>query len=149
MIALVQRVRRASVEVDGAVVGAIDRGLLILLGVHRTDTDREMEWVAKKCAHLRIFPDEEGRMNRSVIDVGGQALVVSQFTLYGNVDRGNRPSYIDAALPDVAEPLYMRFAERLAGHLGRPVETGVFGAMMNVHLINEGPVTLWVEKRAG
>lgn len=148
MVALVQRVRQAAVEVDGEEVGAIGRGLLILLGIHHTDTEAELEWVARKCAHLRIFPDEAGRMNRSVRDVGGEALVVSQFTLYGNTDKGNRPSFVASAPPEMAEPLYRRFAERLGEHLGRPVPTGVFGAMMDVHLVNEGPVTLWVEKRA-
>ena len=146
MVALVQRVSEASVEVDGEVVGAIGRGLMILLGIHRTDTEQEMAWVAKKCANLRIFPDEEGRMNRSVLDVGGEALVVSQFTLYGNTVKGKRPSFIESALPAQAEPLYEQFAETLGGHLGKPVPTGIFGAMMNVHLINDGPVTLWVEK---
>ena len=148
MVALVQRVREARVEVDGAVVGAIGPGLLVLLGVHTTDTEKEAAWIAKKCANLRIFPDDEGRMNRSVMDMGGEALVVSQFTLYGNVAKGNRPSFVASALPEKAEPLYEHFAELLGGHLGKPVPTGVFGAMMQVHLINDGPVTLWVEKMA-
>ncbi len=148
MVALVQRVSEAFVEVDGAVVGRIGRGLMILLGVHRTDTEREAAWLAKKCANLRIFPDDEGRMNRSVREVGGEALVVSQFTLYGDARKGNRPSFVASALPEKAEPLYELFTRLLADHLGKPVPTGVFGAMMNVHLVNEGPVTLWVEKRA-
>ncbi|GIV59990.1 D-tyrosyl-tRNA(Tyr) deacylase [Rhodocaloribacter litoris] len=148
MVALVQRVREASVEVDEQIVARIGRGLLILLGVHTTDTEAEAAWLAKKCANLRIFPDEEGRMNRSVRDVGGEALVVSQFTLYGDARKGNRPSFVASALPEQAEPLYEHFAALLSGHLGRPVPTGVFGAMMNVYLVNEGPVTLWVEKRA-
>ncbi|GIV57844.1 MAG: D-tyrosyl-tRNA(Tyr) deacylase [Bacteroidetes bacterium] len=148
MVALVQRVREAHVEVDGEVVGRIGRGLLILLGVHTSDTEAEADWLAKKCAQLRIFPDEAGRMNRSVCDIGGEALVVSQFTLYGDARKGNRPSFVASAPPERAEPLYAYFTDRLAEHLGRPVPTGVFGAMMNVHLVNEGPVTLWVEKRA-
>jgi D-tyrosyl-tRNA(Tyr) deacylase len=147
MVALVQRVREASVVVDGRTVGAIGRGLLILLGVHHTDTAREGTWVARKCANLRIFPDEEGRMNRSVTDVEGEALVISQFTLYGNTAKGNRPSFVDSAPPEQAEPLYEHFVQALSEQLGRPVPKGVFGAMMDVHLVNEGPVTLWVEKR--
>ncbi|ARA93451.1 MAG: D-tyrosyl-tRNA(Tyr) deacylase [Bacteroidetes bacterium] len=146
MIALVQRVREASVTVDGACVGAIGPGLLILLGVRREDTEANLTRLARKCAHLRIFPDAEGKMNRSVLDVGGQALVVSQFTLCGDTSRGHRPSYANAAPPEQAEALYERFVEALAGHLGQPVATGVFGAMMQVHLINDGPVTLWLEQ---
>jgi D-tyrosyl-tRNA(Tyr) deacylase len=147
MIALIQRVREASVEVDGKVVGAIGPGLLVLLGVHREDTPQEGNWLARKCANLRIFPDDEGLMNRSVADVGGEALVVSQFTLYGNAERGNRPSFTESASPELAEPLYEQFAEALAQALGRPVQRGVFGAMMQVHLCNDGPVTIWLERR--
>jgi len=148
MIALVQRVSEASVAVDGQVVGAIGRGLLVLLAVHVTDTEKEAAWLARKCANLRIFPDEEGRMNRSLIDVDGAALVVSQFTLYGNTDRGNRPSFTESALPEQAAPLYERFTALLSEQLGKPVPTGVFGAMMDVRLVNDGPVTLWVERQA-
>ena len=149
MVALVQRVREASVEVDGKVTGAIGEGLMILLGVHKDDTERELEWLARKCARLRIFQDDAGLMNRSVLDVRGEALVVSQFTLYGNAAKGNRPSFIDAARPEQAETLYERFVEALSTHLGKPIATGVFGAMMQVHLVNDGPVTLWVERRPG
>jgi len=149
MVALVQRVREASVEVDGKVTGVIGEGLMILLGVHKDDTERELEWLARKCARLRIFQDDAGLMNRSVLDVGGEALVVSQFTLYGNAAKGNRPSFIDAARPEQAEALYERFVEALSTHLGKPIATGVFGAMMQVHLVNDGPVTLWVERRPG
>ena len=148
MVALVQRVSEASVDVGGETVGAVGRGALILLGVHGRDTEREMEWVARKCAHLRIFPDEEGRMNRSLVDVGGEALVVSQFTLYGDPSRGNRPSFSQSAPPEEAERLYEAFVRALGGYLAKPVQTGVFGAMMDVRLVNSGPVTLWVEKRA-
>lgn len=147
MVALIQRVREASVRVEGAVAGAIGEGLLILLGVHREDTEAELDWLVRKCAGLRIFADEEGRMNRSVRDVGGDVLVVSQFTLYGDAARGNRPSFTASAPPEQAEPLYELFVERLSRELGRPVPSGVFGAMMDVHLVNDGPVTLWVEKR--
>ena len=146
MVALVQRVREASVTVDDEVVGAIGPGLLILLGVHRDDTAAERDWLARKCAHLRIFADDEELMNRSLKDVGGEALVVSQFTLYGSTARGNRPSFTDSAPPDVAEPLYEQFVDALADHLDAPVATGIFGAMMDVHLVNDGPVTLWVER---
>ena len=146
MVVLVQRVAEASVEVDGEVTGAIGRGLLILLGVHRDDTGAEVEWLARKCANLRIFPDEAGLMNRSVVDVEGEALVVSQFTLYGNAAKGNRPSFIDSARPEKAEPLYDKFVEALSAHLGKPVATGIFGATMAVRLVNDGPVTLWVER---
>lgn len=146
MIALVQRVSEASVSVDGQASGAIGPGLLILLGIHNDDGEAEMQWVARKCANLRVFPDEEGRMNLSLLDVGGDALVVSQFTLYGDTRKGNRPSYTESAGPDMAEPLYERFIQELEGLLGRTVERGVFGAMMDVHLINDGPVTLWIER---
>lgn len=146
MVALIQRVREASVQVDGETVGAVGPGLLVLLGVHRDDTEDEVEWVARKCANLRIFPDGDGLMNRSVRDTGGEVLVVPQFTLYGNTDKGNRPSFSASAPPDVAEPLYERFVAVLSDHLEAPVETGVFGAMMDVHLTNDGPVTLWVER---
>ncbi|MEM6647033.1 MAG: D-aminoacyl-tRNA deacylase [Bacteroidota bacterium] len=149
MVALIQRVNEARVEIDGDTVGAIGPGLLILLGIHTTDTERERKWVARKCANLRIFPDEEGRMNRSIRDVGGSVLVVSQFTLYGNTAKGNRPSFIESARPELAEPMYEAFVDDLAGLLGQLVHTGRFGAMMDVHLVNDGPVTLWVERRAG
>lgn len=147
MIALVQRVSEASVHVEGTSVGAIGEGLLILLGVHRNDTQAEVDWVARKCANLRVFADEERLMNRSLIDVDGEALVVSQFTLYGDAERGNRPSFTESAPAGAAEPLYEQFVEALEGHLGRSVATGVFGAMMDVRLVNDGPVTLWVERK--
>ena len=149
MVVLIQRVAEASVEVDGEVTGAIGKGLLILLGVHRDDTGREVDWLARKCANLRIFPDDAGLMNRSVIDIGGEALVVSQFTLYGNAAKGNRPSFIDAARPEKAEAFYEQFVEALSAQMGKPAATGVFGAKMAVHLVNDGPVTLWVERKPG
>ena len=148
MVALVQRVNKASVEIDGSVVGAIEGGILILLGVRVNDTERELEWVANKCVNLRIFPDEAGKMNRSVLDIEGEVLVVSQFTLYGDTRKGNRPSFVLSAAPEKAEALYESFVERLERLLGRAVPTGVFGAMMKVNLENDGPVTLWVEKKA-
>ena len=146
MRALIQRVSRASVTVDGEVTGAIDAGLLILLGVHATDTSEQLEWMAKKCAALRIFEDDAGKMNRSVVDIGGGALVVSQFTLYGETTKGNRPSFINAAPPAIAEPMYETFARVLGERIGRPAATGRFGAMMQVELVNDGPVTLWLER---
>jgi len=148
MVALVQRVSEASVEIDGKTVGAIDDGLLILLGVHEDDTDAESAWCANKCAHLRVFPDADGKMDESLLDTGGDALVVPQFTLYGDVTRGNRPSFDEAAPPDHADRLYEHFVEQLEQHLECPVPTGEFGAMMDVNLTNDGPVTLWVERRA-
>lgn len=147
MIALVQRVKRASVTIDGETVGRIGPGLLVLLGVHRNDGILETEWVAKKCAALRIFQDEHGKMNRSIVDVNGEALVVSQFTLYGNVEKGNRPSFIESGPPDVAEPLYRAFVNTLGGLISRPVQTGEFGAMMDVELVNDGPVTISIERK--
>jgi D-aminoacyl-tRNA deacylase len=147
MVALVQRVTRARVSVDGQVSGEIDDGLLVLLGVHRTDTEAEAEWLAKKVANLRIFADEHGKMNRSLLDTGGGALVVSQFTLYGDARKGNRPSFVESAEPAEAERLYDDFVRRLEVHLGRAVQTGVFAAMMDVELVNNGPVTLWIERR--
>ena len=135
MVALIQRVKSASVTVDGEVTGSIAQGLLILLGVHVTDTLAEMAWVAKKCANLRIFSDEAGKMNRSVIDVGGQVLVVSQFTLYGDTAKGNRPSFIASARPEKAIPLYEAFIDEMAGYINQPVASGVFGAMMDVQLV--------------
>ncbi|MFO8099689.1 MAG: D-aminoacyl-tRNA deacylase [Salinibacter sp.] len=148
MVALVQRVSEAAVDVDDTTVGAINDGLLILLGVHEADTEAESEWCAAKCAHLRVFPDADGKMDDSLLDTGGDALVVPQFTLYGDVTRGNRPSFDEAAPPGRAERLYDHFVDALEGHLRRDVPTGEFGAMMDVRLTNDGPVTLWVERRA-
>ena len=146
MIALVQRVSSAAVHVDGALVGEVGRGLLVLLGVLEGDTRAEGDWLADKLARLRVFPDDDGKMNRSVLEVGGGALVVSQFTLAGDVRKGTRPSYARAARPEAAEPLYQAFAAALSGHLGGRVQTGRFGASMQVSLVNDGPVTLWVER---
>ena len=147
MMALVQRVKTAHVEVDNEVVGAINQGLLVLLGIHKQDTSEELKWVARKVANLRVFMDQEGKMNRSLIDIDGEALIVSQFTLYGNTRKGNRPSFVESAHPPIAEPLYEQFIEEMNQWLNKPVATGVFGAMMDVHLINDGPVTLVVEKK--
>jgi len=141
MRALLQRVSQARVEVDGRTVGAIGRGLLVLLGVARGDTPADADYLAEKVLGLRIFPDENGKMNRSVMEAGGNLLVVSQFTLYGETRKGRRPSFDQAAPQEQARALYEYFVERLRSH-GIRVETGVFQAMMQVHLINEGPVTI-------
>ena len=141
MRAVVQRVSRAAVGVSGEVVGAIDTGLLVLLGVAPGDSAEQVRWLADKIINLRIFNDGEGKMNRSLLDVGGGCLVVSQFTLYGDARKGRRPSFLDAAAPAVAVPLYESFADALRSQ-GVPVATGRFGADMQVELVNDGPVTL-------
>ncbi len=144
MRALLQRVSRASVTVDGQIVGQIGHGLLILLGVGQGDGEAEIQQISDKIVHLRIFVDDEGKMNRSLLDSGGQALVVSQFTLYADIHKGRRPSFIGAAVPTLAEPLVERFKEAIATH-GISVEGGVFGAYMQVELLNNGPVTIWID----
>jgi len=151
MIALIQRVRKAEVTVTDPlqrITGSINQGLLILLGVHETDTEAEADWLSKKCVGLRIFPDGNDKMNLSLPDSGGDVLVVSQFTLYGNADKGNRPSFIESARPEKAEPLYELFCASVSDLLGKPVQRGEFGAMMDVELTNWGPVTLHIERRA-
>jgi D-aminoacyl-tRNA deacylase len=145
--ALLQRVSEASVEVDGRVVGAIGKGLLALLGVEAGDGAAEADRLARKVAALRIFEDGAGKMNRSVLEVGGSLLVVSQFTLLADLGKGNRPSFIAAALPAVAEPLYEHFCAHLRAQ-GLPVATGRFGARMAVRLVNDGPVTIWLDGAA-
>ena len=146
MRAVVQRVTRASVMIDGQIVGEIGNGLVVLLGVARDDTKDDADYLAPKIVALRIFDDAEGRMNVSVKDVGGGLLVVSQFTLYGDVRRGLRPSWSDAAPPEIAEPLYEYFVESSRRLLGR-VETGSFRKMMQVELVNDGPVTILLDSR--
>ena len=146
MIALVQRVREASVTVDNTIIGAIDRGLLVFLGIHSNDTTAEADWLARKCARLRIFADDAGHMNLSVRDVNGQVLLISQFTLYGNTKKGHRPSFVEAARPEIAEPLYEYFKDRLSDELGYPAACGSFGASMQVSLVNDGPVTISIER---
>lgn len=144
MRAVVQRVSRASVEVDSTIVGDIGAGVLVLLGVASSDTPNDAEYLAEKVANLRIFPDSEGKMNRSVAEAGGSALVVSQFTLYGDARKGRRPSYSDAAPPEKANELYQYFVERLKA-TGLRVATGTFQAMMQVSLVNDGPVTILLD----
>ena len=143
MRALIQRVDNARVLSDGEILGKIGRGLLILLGVSSDDTEKEVDWVANKSVHLRIFEDEYGKMNLDVKTVGGEIMVVSQFTLYGNCRKGNRPSFTQAALPEKAKKLYRRFIERIKKE-NIPVAEGLFGAHMSVSLTNNGPVTLLV-----
>lgn len=145
MRALVQRVRKAAVSVDDRIVGAIGPGLMILVGVKEGDTEEEAQWLAPKVANLRIFADEEGKLNRSVLDVGGEALVVSQFTLYADCRKGRRPSFVAAARPEVADPLVDKFVELMRAE-GLRVETGIFQAEMVVEIHNDGPVTIIVEK---
>ncbi len=145
MRAVVQRVSRASVSVDGSVVGAIGRGVVVLVGVTHDDTGDQAEWLARKTAGLRIFEDAEGKINAGLLEVDGQALVVSQFTLYADARKGRRPGFTDAAPPKVAGPLVDRFAEVLRDH-GIHVETGVFGAHMLVEIHNDGPVTILLER---
>jgi D-tyrosyl-tRNA(Tyr) deacylase len=142
---VVQRVRRGRVAVGGRTLAEIGRGQVILVGVGQGDTQAEADWLAEKCAGLRIFEDDEGKTNLSIQDVGGAAIVVSQFTLYADSRKGRRPSFIDAALPEVAQPLVQRFAEQLAAH-GVPTQTGEFGAHMLVEIENDGPVTILLER---
>ena len=145
MRVVVQRVSSAHVTIDGTMVGKIGRGFLLLVGITHTDSLKEVEYVAKKVAQLRVFEDEAGKMNLSLKDVGGAVLSVSQFTLYGDCSHGNRPSFIQAARPEQAEPMYEYFNQLLREQYGLHVETGRFGADMKVELLNDGPVTILVE----
>ncbi len=147
MRVLLQRVCEASVSLGSQRHTAIGPGLLILHGVAAEDTPEDLAWLAGKVARLRLFEDEAGVMNRSLVETGGEALVVSQFTLLASTKKGNRPSWLGAARPEVAEPLYEAFARELAAQRGRPVATGVFGADMQVALVNDGPVTIWIDSR--
>ena len=147
MRVVLQRVSSASVTVADRSVGRIGPGLLILQGIEAADTAADGEWLAQKIAKLRIFPDDAGQMNRSIVDAGGEVLLVSQFTLHASLAKGTRPSFNAAARPEQARPLYDRFAAQLAAALGRPVQTGEFGALMQVALVNDGPVTLLLDSR--
>lgn len=147
MRVLLQRVSRASVTVDGATVARIGPGMLLLVGVRDGDDEQVAEALARKLAVLRVFPDDEGRMNRSVLDTGGEALVVSQFTLYADTRKGRRPSYVHAARPETAEPLIEYFSAQLR-EAGVPTQSGQFGANMQVDLVNDGPVTIWFDSDA-
>ena len=144
---VIQRVKSASVSIDGKAVSEIGKGLLVLVGVETGDTENDMKWLVGKTAGLRIFNDENGVMNRSVLDVAGDVLAVSQFTLTASTKKGNRPSYIRAAGHELAVPLYEAYCDGLAANLGRPVGRGVFGADMQVSLVNDGPVTIIIDSR--
>lgn len=144
---LLQRVSEAAVRVEGEIVGQIGPGLL-LVGIEADDTPSDIDWLCRKIVALRIFNDEAGQMNRSVQDIGGQILAISQFTLHASCKKGTRPSYSRAARPDFAQPMYQTFLEALSAALGKPVQQGIFGADMKVSLINDGPVTIWLDSKA-
>lgn len=149
MKCVVQRVSRASVTIDGVVVGSIANGLVVLVGITHSDSEAQAQWMADKLLSLRVFADDEGKMNRSVVDVSGGVLLVSQFTLYGDLKKGTRPSFIEAARPELAQPLFDRLVDLVRqGASGTPVSvgTGIFGAMMDVELVNDGPVTILLER---
>ncbi len=142
---VLQRVKKASVSIEGRISGSINKGILILLGIHKDDTIDQADFLAAKCVDLRIFPDSEGKMNLSLKEINGEALIVSQFTLYGDCRKGRRPSYTNAAFPEKGNELYEYFVKKMREHV-KEVQTGVFGAMMDVELINDGPVTIILEK---
>ncbi|NBB22337.1 D-tyrosyl-tRNA(Tyr) deacylase [Runella sp. CRIBMP] len=147
MIAVIQRVSEASVNIEGRINGQIQQGFLVLLGITHTDTDEDTEWLAKKIVGMRIFSDTEGKMNLDLKSIDGNILLISQFTLHASTKKGNRPSFIEAARPEVAIPLYNRMIQRLAEELGRPIQTGEFGADMKVSLLNDGPVTIVIDSK--
>ena len=147
MRAVIQRVSKASVAIDGKINSQIDKGLLILLGIEDADTPEDIEWLSGKIVNLRIFDDSEGVMNESVKDKGGDIILVSQFTLHASTKKGNRPSYIKAGKPDIAIPLYEKMIQQLTADLGKPIGTGVFGADMKVELCNDGPVTIVIDTK--
>jgi D-tyrosyl-tRNA(Tyr) deacylase len=148
MRAIIQRVSQASVTIAGQVRGAINQGLLVLLAVEEADTAEDIEWLSGKIVRLRVFNDENGVMNRSVQEIGGGILLISQFTLFASTKKGNRPSYSRSARPEIAIPLYEQFIARLTQDFGRPIQTGEFGAHMDVSLINDGPVTIIIDSKA-
>lgn len=148
MRALIQRVSAASVTIDHQVTAGIEQGLLIFLGIEEADTQEDVAWLAGKISNLRIFSDVEGKMNADIATINGELLVVSQFTLHANTRKGNRPSFIRAARPETAMPLYETFLSRLELNSGRPIKSGIFGADMKVSLINDGPVTIWIDSKA-
>ena len=147
MRVLIQRTKHASVTIEGRCKSAIKQGLLVLVGVEDSDGKEDIEWLCKKIVNLRIFDDENGVMNRSVLDIDGEILVVSQFTLHASTKKGNRPSYIRASKPEIAIPLYEAFCKELSLSLGKEVGTGEFGADMKVELLNDGPVTIWMDTK--
>jgi D-tyrosyl-tRNA(Tyr) deacylase len=147
MRAVIQRVSKASVTVDDLLVSKIENGLLILLGIENEDSNDDIQWLSRKIVNLRIFNDENGVMNKSLLDVSGEAIVVSQFTLHSSTKKGNRPSYIKAAKPDIAIPTYEKFVRQFENELGKKVGTGIFGADMKVELLNDGPVTITIDTK--
>lgn len=147
MIAVIQRVSESSVTIDGQIKAAIGQGLMILIGIEEADNHEDIEWLSRKIVNMRIFEDSEGVMNRSLLDIDGEALVISQFTLHASTKKGNRPSYIKAAKPEVAIPLYETFKVQLVADLGKPIGSGEFGADMKVALINDGPVTILIDTK--
>lgn len=144
---LIQRVNGASVEIDFKIKANIHKGLLIFVGIEETDTNEDIEWLTNKIVNLRVFNDEQGIMNLSVKDINGKILVVSQFTLHASTKKGNRPSYIQAARPEIAIPFYEKFVKQLEQLLKKPIETGTFGADMKIALVNDGPVTIWMDSK--
>ncbi len=147
MRVVIQRVSQAKVEVSGKVIGQTEKGLLIFLGIENADTQEDIDWLVHKIKNLRIFNDEQGMMNKSLLDIGGEVLIVSQFTLHAKTKKGHRPSYIHAAKPDVAIPLYEAFIKKFKENFNQKVATGQFGAMMKVSLVNEGPVTIFIDTK--
>ena len=147
MRTVIQRVSNASVKIDGQIKGEINTGLLVLLGIEEADTDDDIEWLSGKIVRLRVFPDRNGVMNLSIAEAGGDILLISQFTLHASTRKGNRPSYIRAAKPETAIPLYKKFIHQLEKDLGKIVQTGEFGAMMQISLINDGPVTIVMDTK--
>jgi D-tyrosyl-tRNA(Tyr) deacylase len=147
MIAVLQRVSEAAVRIEGQVKGEIGKGLLVLLGITHTDTAEDIDWLSKKLVNMRIFGDAEGKMNLALPDVGGDVLLISQFTLHASTKKGNRPSFIEAARPEVAIPLYQAMIKALETELQKPIQTGEFGADMKVSLINDGPVTIVIDSK--
>ena len=148
MRAVTQRVLEASVTIDGEIVAKIGHGLLVLLGVETGDTREDVTWLSGKIAKMRIFPDADGKMNRSIIDSAGEIIIVSQFTLHASTQKGNRPSFLKSAAPEISEPLYREFCEAVERGIGKTPGRGVFGADMKVSLINDGPVTIFIDSRA-
>jgi len=147
MRAVIQRVSNSKVEIDGSVKGSVEKGLLVLIGIENADNQDDIEWISSKIVQLRIFGDENGLMNESILDIGGNILLISQFTLFGQTKKGNRPSFIKAARPEIAIPIYEKLIEMLNHKLGKPIETGSFGADMMVSLTNDGPVTLYLDTK--
>lgn len=147
MRAVIQRVKHAEITIDASEQKSIGEGLLVLLGIESEDTETDIEWLSGKISRLRIFPDDQGVMNRSVLEVGGELMIVSQFTLHASTKKGNRPSYIKAATPDIAIPLYNAFIDRMRLDTGKHVVTGKFGAYMKIALLNDGPVTIYIDTK--